>query len=198
MKSKVQFIIFLLFGLTSLVYLFPFIFVEAAKLESGVTINGTPTPETEKICDDQMDNDNDGKIDADDEDCAAAPAGPATTRCELKIESLVPINYGQLNPGQDSQPQGVGFRNVGSDPATILVKGGDWISDVTGKPVAGPEITDVRRSQSGDKVPLKTYPFEFGSQVPAGGLAVLWYHVKVPVSGFSGSLHQELSIDLKC
>ena len=99
MKKQVEIIILLLFGLAFLVCLFPFIFVEAAKLQSGVTINAPSTTQTEKICDDQMDNDNDGKIDAADEDCAAAPAGPATETCGLMQISGVPINYGQVNPG---------------------------------------------------------------------------------------------------
>ena len=81
MINKVQFIIFLFFGFAFLVYLFPVIFVEGAKLQSGVTITAPPTTETEKICDDTIDNDNDGKIDAADEDCAAAPAGPTEETC---------------------------------------------------------------------------------------------------------------------
>ena len=85
MKNQVELIILLFFGFAFLVYLFPFIFVEAAKLESGVTINAPSTPETEKICDDTIDNDNDGKIDAADEDCAAAPAGPTAGTCGLQI-----------------------------------------------------------------------------------------------------------------
>ena len=113
MKNQVEIIIFLFFGFAFLVYLFPFIFVEGAKLESGVTIKAPSTTETEKICDDTIDNDNDGKIDANDEDCAAAPAGPTAGTCGLQIESGVPINYGQLNPGQDSAEQKVAIKNVG-------------------------------------------------------------------------------------
>ena len=64
-----------------MIYVFPFVFVEAAKLESGVTINAPSTTETEKICDDTKDNDKDGKIDAADEDCAAAPTGPTAGTC---------------------------------------------------------------------------------------------------------------------
>ena len=71
MKHKVELIIFLLLGLT-LVYLFPFAFVDAAKLQSGVTINAPSTTQTETICNDTIDNDNDGKIDAADENCATA------------------------------------------------------------------------------------------------------------------------------
>jgi hypothetical protein len=199
-KHKVELIIFLLLGLTSLVYLFPFVFVEAAKLQSGVTINAPSTTQTEKICDDMMDNDNDGDIDADDADCVAAPAGPATENCGLKIESAVPINYGQLNPGQESQVQRVDLRNVGFVSGKIMVKGGDWISDAAGNPtVSGPEITHVSITSIpwSDKAALKSNAIELGVLGPDDRTS-LWYQLKVPVSGFSGSLHQELSIDLIC
>ena len=76
--------------------------MEGAKLQSGVTINAPSTTETEKICDDTIDNDNDGKIDAADEDCGGS--GPPGT-CGLQI-SGVPINYGQVNPGQQSFRRG--------------------------------------------------------------------------------------------
>ena len=53
MKNNVQFIIFLFFGLAFLIYLFTFVFVEAAKVESGVTINApTTTPPTAGTCPD--------------------------------------------------------------------------------------------------------------------------------------------------
>ena len=89
MKNQVELIIVLIFGFSFLMYLFPFIFVEAAKLESGVTINSPSTTETEKICNDTIDNDNDGKIDTRDEDCAGALAGP-TAECGAQIVSGVP------------------------------------------------------------------------------------------------------------
>ena len=111
MKNKVQFIIFLFFGFAFLVYLFPVIFVEGAKLQSGVTITAPPTTETEKICDDTIDNDNDGKIDAADEDCAAAPAGPTPETCGLQIVSGIPINYGQLTMGQESVEKEIWIKN---------------------------------------------------------------------------------------
>ena len=162
MKKQVEIIIFLLFGLAFLVCLFPFIFVEAAKLQSGVTINAPSTTQTEKICDDQMDNDNDGKIDAADEDCAAAPAGPATETCGLMQISGVPINYGQVNPGHQSFPQRVYIENRGQASAKLMVKGGDWVSDEPGNPTLfGPEITYVSKNfglslfDTANGVPLK-------------------------------------------
>ena len=150
MKNKVQFIIFLFFGFAFLVYLFPFIFVQAAKLESGVTINAPATTETEKICNDTIDNDNDGKIDATDEDCAAAPAGPTAGTCGLQIVSGVPINYGQLTPGQESAEKRVMIKNEGTSQklAKLMIKGGNWVSDAAPNPtISGPEITFVTMSQ---------------------------------------------------
>jgi hypothetical protein len=146
-----------------------------------------------------MDNDNDGDIDADDADCVAAPAGPATENCGLKIESAVPINYGQLNPGQESQEQSVVVKNFGFVTAKIMVKGGDWISDAAGSPtVSGPEITYVSiNPAAGTWTALKSNEFQLGG-LPGQNRAEIWYQLKVPPSGFSGSLHQELSIDLIC
>ena len=58
MKTKVKLLIFLFFGLVSLIYVFPFVFVEAAKLESGVTINVASQQQEpkigEKICDEMI------------------------------------------------------------------------------------------------------------------------------------------------
>ena len=96
MKKQVKIIILLLFGLAFLVYLFPVIFVEAAKLESGVTINApTTTPPPAGTC---PDTNGDGTPDVTGGDCTS-PTGPAAGTCGLQIVSGVPINYGQLNPG---------------------------------------------------------------------------------------------------
>ena len=84
MKNQVLFVIFLFFGFAFLVYLFPVIFVEGAKLESGVTIKAPSTTQTEMICDDTIDNDDDGKIDAADEDCAIPDTGPPSGHVNCK------------------------------------------------------------------------------------------------------------------
>src|SRR5437867_4193573 len=141
-KNQVYFAILLILGFSFLVYLFPFNSVHAAKVESGVTINAPSTTETEKICNDGIDNDNDGKIDANDQDCAA-PAATAT--CGLQIMSGSPINYGQLNVGQVSVEQKVTLRNAGTAPAKVMVKAGDWIGGTSATPIKlyGPEITRV-------------------------------------------------------
>jgi len=203
-KTKVKLSIFLFIGLVSLVYVFPFIFVEAAKLESGVTIKEAAPSETEKICDDGKDNDNDRKIDAGDQDCAA----PAT-QCGLQILSGVPINYGQLNPAQESGDRRVLIKNLGVRPAEVWVQGGNWISDAAGNTIIptipGQEVTRVAIAPFvqapyipwGNKEALKTSDFPLGEISPQQILEVR-FQVKVPVSGFSGSLHQEVTINLIC
>ena len=203
MKKQVEIIIFLFFGLAFLAYLFSFTFVEGAKLQSGVTINQAPSPQTEKICDDGKDNDNDGKIDAGDQDCAA----PAT-QCGLQILGGVPINYGQLNPAQDSNDRRVMIKNLGVRPAEVWVQGRNWISDAAGNTIIptipGQEVTRVAIAPFinayipwDNKEALKTSDFQLGEISPQQILEVR-FQVKVPVSGFSGSLHQEVTVDLIC
>lgn len=102
--------IFLLFGFTSLVNLFPIICTDTTKHERDLTINvssTTSSAETEKICNDGRGNDNDGKIGLDDHDCSAEPTSPTEGTCGLKILDGVPIDYGPLNPGQKSLEQKV-------------------------------------------------------------------------------------------
>jgi hypothetical protein len=210
MKNKFQLLIFLLLGLTSLVYVFPFAFVDAAKLQSGVTINAPATTETEKICNDTIDNDNDGKIDANDGDCAAAPAGPTAGTCGLQIVDGVPINYGQLTPAQDSTEQKVTIKNEGTSqtPAKIMIKGGDWISDAEADPdpalinpaISGPEITHVAIAPNLDwsnKKALSLGGWELG-QISAGQTIPIYFQFKVPINAPSGSFHQDVTIDLLC
>jgi hypothetical protein len=214
-KKQVEIIILLLFGLVFLVYLFPFIFVEAAKVESGVTIKAPSTTETEKICDDTIDNDNDGKIDADDGDCGNAPATPMVGTCGAQIFSGVPINYGQLNPGAYSANQVVTIRNdANSDPAKVIIKGGDWIGDSAPNPIiSGPEMTHVALPPNNpnepdlpigigiatweQKVALKSSGLELGYILPGADLSII-FQIKIPTSGISGSFHQEITIDLVC
>jgi hypothetical protein len=223
-KKQVEIIIFLFFGLTFLVCLLPFIFVDAAKVESGVTIktpsttepemicdpelrppcrlltNTSSTTEPDEICDDTIDNDNDGKIDADDEDCAAAPTGPAAGTCELQIVSGVPINYGQFSFGQEgffSAPQKVTIKNVGTASAKIMIKGGNWISDAAGNTIRGPpEVTWVSFMVLASSKPLTSNERELGQLF--GGQSLPAYF-KIYLSGWpAGSYHQEVTIDLIC
>ena len=204
MKNQVEIIIFLLFGFAFLVYLFPFVFVEAAKLQSGVTINAPSTTETEKICNDTIDNDNDGKIDADDQDCAAAPAGPTTGTCGVQIVSGVPINYGQLTAGQISvSEKQVIIKGVISGEPTgtlirIYIKGGNWVSDEAPNPtISGPEVTHVTTTPNLNyyqKKSLSSNEFQIYT-IRAGVNTPVFFEVLEPANASSGSFHQEVTID---
>lgn len=229
MKNKVQFIISLFISFTSLGILFPSATVDAAKLESGVTINATSTTETEKICDDEKDNDNDGKIDADDKDCvaqggqSAEPCGPQTLNqvecmkqgidtetkeketCGPQTLSGIPINYGELNVGQESSEHKVTIKNEGTIPMIIIFKGGSWINDSPGNPaISGPEITHigvVPNVNWGDKMELQVNGFYlFGVDFKLGGgqSIPVYFQLKVPTGSVSGSFHQEVTIDGVC
>lgn len=209
MKNQVEFKILILTGFVFVFSLFPFAYVDAAKFQSGVTINAPSTTETEKICDDTMDNDNDGDIDADDADCAAAPAGPTAGTCGLQIVSGVPINYGQLTVGQDSTEQIVSVKNEGTSqtPAKIMIKAGDWISDATGNPIIFPTmITHVAIAPNldyDDKKALSSNGWELG-QISGGQSIPIYFQMKpggafdASLNSFTGSLHQDVTIDLLC
>ena len=215
MKKQVKIIILLLFGLAFLVYLFPFIFVEAAKLESGVTINAPSTTETEKICDDTIDNDNDGKVDAADEDCAGAPTGPAAGTCGPLTVSGVPINYGKLNLDQESAEQKVTIQNQGTSqtPAKIMIKGDDFLwfkpgSTETCCPRIFPStITHVGITPNVDyniKKPIGLSGLEVG-QISSGQSIPVYFQIKAvsgaaynSLTGFAGEHWQSVTIDLLC
>ena len=195
MKTKVKLLIFLFFGLVSLIYVFPFVFVEAAKLESGVTINAPSTTETEKICDDTIDNDNDGKIDYADEECVA--------KCGQQIVSGFPINYGQLNPGQDSAEQKITIKNEVGLPTgvTIMIKGGNWISDETGTTISGPEYTHYEISSGYGYDGMHKHLSSNGSMlgwISSGGSLTAFFQFRPMPNSPSGSLHQEVTLDTIC
>ena len=67
------------------------------------------------------------------------------SKCGQQIVSGFPINYGQLNPGQDSAEQKITIKNKVGLPTgvTIMIKGGNWISDETEArtTISGPEYT---------------------------------------------------------
>lgn len=217
MKKQVEIIILLFFGLAFLVYLFPFIFVEAAKLQSGVTINA---PSSAGPCQDDdrdgidditgarcyllpcPDKDGDRVNDFTGDDCPSR-SGPVAGTCALQLVSGVPINYGQLNLGQDSAEQKVTLKNGGTSqtPAKIMVKGGNWVSDAAGNPtISGPEITHVAIAPNldwGNKKALSSNGWELG-QISGGQSIPVYFQFKVPLSGVSGSLHQDVTIDLLC
>ncbi|TLX88931.1 MAG: hypothetical protein E6K94_11455 [Thaumarchaeota archaeon] len=195
MKNQVELMILLFFELAFLVYLFPFVFVEAAKFQSGVTINqGAPPAAT--TC---VDNNHDG-FDDSNPSVMCGQAGQTQT-CGLEIVSGVPINYGQLNLAQDSADQQVTLKNDGTVTANVMVKGGSWISDAAGNPaMSGPEITHVSVNPNtawAIKKPLGTNELQLG-QLSSQQTKPVFFQLKVPASGFSGSLQQEVTIDLIC
>jgi hypothetical protein len=199
MNHQVKITIILYLGF-SIVCLLPLTTVHATKLESGVMINATSEMDTQEICDDAIDKDNDGKVDADDQDCAV-PTSPAGT-CELEIESGVPINYGKLNTGQVSEEQKVTIKNVGTANAQIMVKAGDWIGGTSANPIKmiGPEITRVAVSpdmEFGNKFPLHISDATALSDLgPGQEVDSFWSLYADPK--LRGSPHQEVSIDLIC
>ena len=77
-KLNQTFIISVFFGITSLIYVFQFIFVEAVKLESGVTIKEAAPP-TNEICNNGIDYNGNGAID--EVTCLPLPAGPTNVNC---------------------------------------------------------------------------------------------------------------------
>jgi len=202
MKNKVQFIIFLLFGYTSLVYLFPITSTDAMKHERGLTINASSTTsrtETEKICNDGKDNEKDAEINLNEQDCASAPTSPTGGTCGLKILSGVPIDYGPLNPGQKSLEEKVKISNQGTAKAKIMISAGDWIGDAS--LMSGPEITHVALTKNipwDNKLTLKSNAFELG-ELAARQSAQILFQLKVPRAfSDSGSFHQDVTIDLIC
>ena len=82
--------------------------------------------------------------------------------------------------------------------------GADWVSDEPGNPTLfGPEITYVSKNfgltlfDTANGVPLKSNAIEL-VMLPDHDAQELWFQVRIPVGGVSGSLHQEVTIDLIC
>ncbi len=86
-----------------------------------------------------------------------------------------------------------------------MLKGGDWISDAPGNPtISGPEIThfDVGPGgkYSGQKHNLTKTGLDFAgtSMYSKDELRYFYFQFKVPASGFCGSIHHDITIDLLC
>lgn len=175
--------------------MFPFVLVEAAKLESGATILKKSFP-AEAAC---ADNNGDGVDDNSGEKCSAA-AGSIGPTCGLRIVSGTPINYGQLYPGQVSDMQKVIIKNLGTARADVLFKAGDWISDAPGNPtISGPEITHVSVNENSPwtaDTPLTSEGWKM-HYLDGETSMTLYFHFKVP-SGVGGSIHQDITLDILC
>lgn len=173
----------------------PFSDVNAAKLQSGVTIN--PPSSTTGTC---PDANSDGVNDMTGLPCGT-PTGTAGT-CGLQIISGAPINYGQLNIGQVSTEQKVTIKNTGNAPAKVMVKAGDWIGGTAAGPVKlyGPEITRVAVTpgmEFGKKFPLHTAEATILGDLGAGQSGDSFWSLYADPK-LSGSPSQEVTIDLTC
>ena len=172
MNNQVCLSILLILGLSFLVYLLPLDAVHAEKIESGVTIKAPSTTET-----------------------------PTQGTCGLEIVSGVPINYGQLSPGQPSAEKQVMIKNTGNSqtPAKFTIKGGNWINDATGSTISGPEVTRaaIASVDYNNKKSLSLNGWELG-QMTGGQTLPVYLQFLAWVNAPSGSFHQDVSIDLLC
>lgn len=199
MKKTVKPNIILLSGLLFVLSLFPFSFVDAEKIQSGVTITSpgatTPPPGT---C---PDGNNDGVNDATGLPCTTS-TGPTTGTCGLQIVSGAPINYGQLAAGQPSAEKQVMIKNTGTSqtPAKFTIKGGNWISDAAPNPtISGPEVTRaaIAPVDFNNKKSLTTTGWELG-QLTGGQTIPVYFQFLAWANAPSGSFHQDVTIDLLC
>jgi hypothetical protein len=195
LKDKFYFAVFLILAFSCMLSILAFSDVNAAKLQSGVTINApSSTPGT---C---PDANGDGV-----NDMTGLPCGTSTETtgtCGLQIISGAPINYGQLNVGQVSTEQKVTIKNTGNAPAKVMVKAGDWIGGTAASPIKlyGPEITRVSvtpQPDFGKKLPLHTAEATIlGDLGPGQSGDSFWSLYGDPK--LSGSPSQEVTIDLTC
>ena len=206
MKNQVEFKILILTGFVFVFSLFPFAYVDGAKFQSGVTVTApTTTPPPAGTC---PDTNGDGIPDMTGGVCTS-PTAPTAGTCGLQIVSGVPINYGQLNLDQESAEQKVTIKNEGTSqtPAKIMIKGGDWVSDAAGSPTIFPSMnTHVAIAPNldwGTKKPLSSAGWELGGM--SGGQSIPVYFQMKPggatlasLNSFTGSLHQDVTIDLLC
>jgi hypothetical protein len=176
--------------------LFPFSYVHAEKFQSGVTINA---PSSAGTC---TDNNGDGIDDNNPGVACGSATSPATGTCGLQIVSGVPINYGQLAPGQPSAEKQVMIKNIGTSqtPAKFTIKGGNWVSDAAPNPtISGPEVTRVAIApvDFNNKKSLSLAGWELG-QMTGGQTIPVYFQFLAWANAPSGSFHQDVTIDLLC
>lgn len=195
MKNYLEPKIVLFFGIAFLFYVFLFASVDAAKIESGVTI--VAPPPTTGTC---PDSNNDGINDSTGAPCGTTTAPTAGT-CGLQILSGVPINYGQLNVGQVSSEQKVTYKNVGTATAKVMVKGSNWIGGTPDNPITmqGGGHTRVATTPSMEfarKLPILSTDQILG-ELGAGQMGESFWSMYVD-KGMSGSPHQDVTLNLTC
>ena len=198
MKKVVKINITLLAGLFFILSL-PFSYVNAEKIQSGVTITtpGATTPPA-GTC---PDTNGDGIPDMTGGVCTS-PTGPAAGTCGLQIVSGVPINYGQLAPGQPSAEKQVMIKNTGNSqtPAKFTIKGGNWVGDAAPNPtISGPEVTRaaIAPVDFNNKKSLTLAGWELG-QMSGGQTIPVYFQFLAWANAPSGSFHQDVTIDLLC
>jgi hypothetical protein len=172
------------------------------KFRSEVTIKGSSTQNNN--C---LDSDNNRIDDNSGVACDSQPNPEASTMgtCGLSIVSGVPVNYGELTPGQDSAERSVTFQNDGNSqtPAKVMIKGGDWISDelVGGQKqvISGPEVTHFSISPSNydSKAPVSKDVKEL-SQISGGESSRVFLQFRAWNNPPIGSFHQDVTIDVLC
>jgi hypothetical protein len=172
-----------------------------AKFRSEVTIKGNTQNNN---C---LDADQNGLDDTAGTVCGAQDnlEAPRMGTCGLSIVSGVPVNYGELTPGQDSAERSVTFQNDGNSqtPAKVMIKGGDWISDeLVGdqkQVISGPEVTrfSISPSNYDSKAPVSKDAREL-SQIFGGESSQVFLQFKAWNNPPIGSFHQDVTIDLLC
>jgi hypothetical protein len=204
-KNEGSLVILLIIGFAFLVYLFPFNAVFAAKIQSGVTVIApATTPPPAGTC---TDGNGDGVDDVTGQPCSPTGATPAGT-CGLQIVSGVPINYGQLTPGQTSAEKQVMIKNEGTSqtPAKLMIKGGNWVSDsapagatAASSTISGPEVTraSIAPVDFNSKKSLSLTGWELG-QLTGGQSIPVYFQFLTWANAPSGSFHQDVTIDLLC
>jgi hypothetical protein len=222
--KQILFMILLFIVLSSLVFLFPIFIAHAAQFQSGVTINPLPPASTSPPpppCNPQPcipgTSPTNPITNPTTNGTTTPTANPPVATCGLQILSGVPINYGQLNLGQvaglgyvRSAEQQVTYTNIGNASAHVSVKGGNWIGGTTANPQTfPPEWTHVADKPNVDwqnKMALKSSEISLGQeQLTPGTTGQSYWQLQVPtnpaISGstdISGSLHQEVTLDLIC